>query len=432
MRWLGLAFVVAVAAFFHGARLVTTQIVFNGDATSYIRPAEELLRTHEFRGMNPIANSLYQPGLNNRGGPETVRTPGYPLFLAAILFLGLPLQTAIWIQHLLAVALAAAVYLFTDLVLRQRMAGVIAGLLIATQPAMILIAHAYMSDILGVVFATAAMFFVLRGRPIAAGLLTGVATLIRPIAIFWFIPLAVVVAMRSRRRAAVVFVAASLVFPAAWMARNYAVTGVPTLASIDGENMLFFRAGAVLVLKERPLTFRLSALQQPSGLHREVDRLKPPLAAIAWAEARRDGVDPQRAPHAQLARYYWRVGQRIVLQHIPETLELAFSGLVEVFLYTWADQAAFWISTGSLLLMLTIVVAAAIFAAAILGIVLLYRRDRALALLFAATIVYFALMPAGGEGNVRFAIMFAPAYAIAAGVGIEHALARRDGSSGPS
>src|SRR6266568_896091 len=108
MRWLALAFVVAVAALFHGAHLATTGVVFNGDANTYIRPAEELLRTHEFRGMNPIANSFSPPG-NDRGGPETVRTPGYPLFLAAIMFLGLPLPTAIWIQHLLCVALAAAV-----------------------------------------------------------------------------------------------------------------------------------------------------------------------------------------------------------------------------------------------------------------------------------------------------------------------------------
>jgi hypothetical protein len=74
---------------------------------------------------------------------------------------------------------------------------------------------------------------------------------------------------------------------------------------------------------------------------------------------------------------------------------------------------------------LTIIGAMAIFGAACLGIIVLYRCNPALALLLAATIVYFALMPAGGEGDIRFAIMFAPAYAIVAGVGFEHLITQR-------
>lgn len=426
MRWLALAFVVAVAALVHGHHRATVEVRFNGDAATYIRPAESLVHAHAFRGANPIANSYAAPG-NDRGGPETLRTPGYPLFLAAILALGLPLPAAVVLQHLLAVALAAAVFLFTDVVLRQRIAAIVAGLLIATQPMMTIMAHQYMSDIAGAVFVAAALFCLSRrglGWTIAAGALAGCTTLVRPIAILWFVPLAVIIAWRTPRRA-LAFLLASVVLPAAWIARNYEQTGVATISSIAGENMLFFRAGAVLALQDKPLLYRLSAIQQPMGFYLAVDRLKPRLAATAWDEARRDGVDPQRAPHARLATYYNRVGRRIVLQHFPEALELAFSGLVEIFLFTYAAQAAWWVSTGSLLFMLTIAAAAAIFAAACYGIVVLYRREPTLALLFAATIVYFALLPAGGESDSRFAVMFAAPYAIAAGAGIERLIAGR-------
>src|SRR6185436_7907186 len=349
MRWLALAFVVAVAALFHGS-FVSVPVRFNGDAATYIRPAEELARNHRFYGPNPMANSLFRSP--ERGGPETIRTPGYPLFLAAILALGLPLAAAVAIQHLLAAALAAATYL----AVKQRMAATIAGLLVATQPAILVVAHQYMSDVLAAAVVAAALFCLHRRWTIAAGLLAGCATLVRPIAIGWFVPLALIIAMRSKRGAAA-FALAAILLPGAWIARNYAAAGVPTISSIAGENMLFFRAGGVLALREQPLAFRLFALQQPSGFALAVDRLKPPLAEQAWAEARRDGLDPRSAHHAVLARYYSRLGRRIVVRHLDIAAELAVSALVETFFYTYAREAAWWVSGGSPLLALTIVCA---------------------------------------------------------------------------
>jgi hydroxyethylthiazole kinase-like sugar kinase family protein len=221
------------------------------------------------------------------------------------------------------------------------------------------------------------------------------------------------------------FLAAALVLPLAWTARNYAATGVATISSIAQENVLLGNAAGALALRGKPLLVGLTAMQQSTGFYNVFQKLKPVLAAAALAEARADGIDPRSAPHAVLSRYYGRLGWRILLRHIPEAAELSVSALIEMFLYTYARTAAVWISSGSPLLYLTIVAAGAMFAAAIGGLVVLRREDPALAWLLAVTIVYFAIVPAIGGADLRFTIPFTPAYAIAVGVGIDHLITRR-------
>jgi len=415
-RWLALGFVIAVSAFFHGAVLLTRPIEPGADASSYTVPARELLRHHRFDGPGLIVYAYPLPE-RERPGPETLRTPGYPLFLAAILALGLPLEAAVWIQHLLGVALAAAVFLFADLVLRRRAAAVIAALLVGTQPAILLVAHDYMAELLFTAVVAAALFCAyraLRGGAgawaAAAGLLTGVAALIRPIALVWFVPLAVFMIVRERRRAAA-FLVAALVLPLAWAARNYAAVGVATVSSVSGEEALFYNAAGALAIEDKPLLYRLSALQQPTGFYNAWEKLKPRLGEAAFAEMRADGIDPRRAPHAVLARAYSRLGRRILLRHLPEAAELAVSACIELFVYTYARPAASheW---------LTVIAGIAIFAFACRGLAVLRRDDPVCAFLIAATIVAFAIPAASAVADIRFAIPFAPAYAIAAGAGI--------------
>ena len=433
-RLLALGFVVAVSAFFNATADRPLCPACDPDAPSYIRPALELVQHHRFYGSDPLANAFSRPG-RERSGPETIRTPGYPLFLAAIIALGLPLAAALWIQHLIAVALAAAAFLFVDIALRRRAAAIVAGLLLATNPALITAAHQAIADVLAAAAVVAALFCtyrLLRGGTlrwaVAAGIVTGCATLIRPIAVAWFVPLVAIVAVRAARAATAAFVAAALVLPAAWMARNYAATGVATISSIAGENLLLGNAANVLALQDKPLLYRLSAMQRSSGFYDVFQKLQPRLAEAALAEARADGVDPQRAPHALLARYYARLGRRIVVRHIPEGTEISVSALIEMFLYTYARNASRWISSGSPLLGLAVAGSGAIFAAALAGLVVLGREDPPLAWLLGVTIAYFAILSAPGGGDTRFAIPFMPAYAIAAGVGVDKVLARRGGT----
>jgi hypothetical protein len=257
----------------------------------------------------------------------------------------------------------------------------------------------------------------------AAGLLSGYATLVRPIALFWFVPLAAILAWRTRR-GAVIFLAAALVLPGAWVWRNYRATGVATLCSIGGENLLFYRAAGVLVIADKPPGFGLFALQRQTGFYHLVERWKPRLAQRAFDAMQRDGIDPGTAPHALIARYYGRLAVPIILHHPRETLELAFSALLENFTGAFAVYGKFGLAFGIFALV-----------AVVCG---LPRLDPLLRAMLAVTIVYFAAMASGVEASDRFAIPFAPAYAIAFGAGADRllapaaALASRPGRAGPS
>ena len=61
------------------------------------------------------------------------------------------------------------------------------------------------------------------------------------------------------------------------------------------------------------------------------------------------------------------------------------------------------------------------FAAALVGILALWHRDRPLALLLGLTIAYFLFIAAGGEAEARFRVPVAPMLAIAAAHGFAKA-----------
>ena len=399
------------------------------DGQMYIDPARNLAAGRGFIAPDPVWYTVRVPPkwIRTVDAPDTIRTPGYPLVIAAVLALGLPLPVTIALQHLLAVITAIAIFLVTERMTGRWRAGLAAQILFSLTPAVRIFAHQYMSDILeaAVVLATIlAVMLAARGSMIwaaVAGLLSGYATLVRPIALFWFLPLALILAWRARRAAAV-FLAAALVLPGGWMLRNYGATGVATISSIGGENLLFYRAAAVLVIHDSPPGFGFFALQRQTGFYHRQERWKAPLAGRAFDAMRRDGIEPGTAPHALIARYYARTATPILLHHPGEVLELAFSALVEMFLGAYIPHGVPGMGLG-------------IFVLVCVGVGLngLDPLPRAL---LAATLVYFALMAAGAEAEQRFALPFAPAYAIAFGAGVDRMLAaaraRRAGNAGPS
>jgi len=66
---------------------------------------------------------------------------------------------------------------------------------------------------------------------------------------------------------------------------------------------------------------------------------------------------------------------------------------------------------------------------AVAGVVVLWRRDRALAILIAATVLYFLGISAGGEAEARFRVPVVPEICVAAAVGLE--ALRRGASPAP-
>lgn len=395
-----------------------------GDGETYIVPAENLAAGRGFVAPDQISFHYSDPRFSAPRPvvADTLRTPGYPLLLAAFLRAGW-LEGVIVLQHLLCVALTAAVFLFTERVVGRLLPAFLAAMLFGLFPPLASSAHQYMTEILTalLVLVTIVVFWkAVRGKShwwaAGAGLLTGCTTLVRPIAVYWFVPLAIVLFFGARR-VVLTFLLASMALPGGWKLRNYRTTGEPVISSIEGENMLYCRAAGALVVHDAPAGFGWFAMQHQTGLYANTTHLRPLLTTRAFDAMRRDGIGPERVPHAVRDRYYERVGVGIVLRHIPETIQLGVSGVVEMFVgaYMGATHNAY---EPDLPVILIVVLAVLVLAGACYGTVIVTRADRLLGWTMGITMVYFTALAAGLGAEPRFVVPFAPLYALAAGTGI--------------
>jgi hypothetical protein len=373
-------------------------IASNGDFTfpdsqTYLTPAQHLLQ-----GLG------YTNDVNE---PDTLRTPVYPLLLIPFIAFTSSLASIVVLQHLINVALAVAIYLFV----RRRFDSRFAALLAATIFAIDTPTIHYANKVLTETLFTAVLFalFVLiaeKRATIASGILAGLLVLIRPVAILYFVILAI---FFVRRRVAA-FIILAMLFPLGWAIRNRLAGGVFTVSSIGGINMLDYRAaGAIAILDEGE--FRESLADRQSELQGDADE------EIAQKLHIQSGDD---APVAIRARELGRIGLRIALRHPIGLALVTFRGLLVNLLDSdW--EAMMMVSTldSSLVRLAINAWTHVVIVLAAIGVFLMWRRDRELALLIALTIGYYLLISAGGEAESRFRVPVAPQIAIAAAFGVD-------------
>ena len=398
--WLDVAIVAGVAALtnFTYCALSNGDFFFP-DSFSYLAPAQNVLS-----------------GLGFFSGPdivETMRTPGYPLLLAAF---GTKTLTVIVLQHLLNVALCAGVYLVARGRV-SRFAGIVAALLLAFDTPTIHLANKILTETLFAAVLFAVFMLALNARHLmATGALTGALVLIRPVAIAYFVVLAVFfVFRRVAWKAIAIFVCVSLVLPIAWAARNAFHTGVFTVASISGTNLLIHRAAGALAILDGG-DFKIALERHQSELEARVD---------AEILANEDVENAEDVDHAVMARYEERIAWPIIRQH-PVAFALLTARGIAVNLFDSDADAIVLVSRlpPQLIRACVETLTIALFVLATFGVGVLWRRDRALALLIAMTVAYFILMSAGGESEYRFRVPIMPQVMIAAGAGVE-AMTRR-------
>jgi hypothetical protein len=181
----------------------------------------------------------------------------YPLVLRAIFdVFGRHYVAVVAVNAIIGTATVFLAYRLARLLLPERYA-LGAAFLVATDPASIVFSNLMLTETLFAFLLTATLLLLVLGLErqqawpaAAAGLVLGAAILTRPVA--EYLPLVpALILLATRRRPAIVlaaaFVAGALIPAGAWAIRNHAKTGVTTISTIDGHNMLYYRAYGALI-----------------------------------------------------------------------------------------------------------------------------------------------------------------------------------------
>jgi hypothetical protein len=429
--WLPLA----IAIVLHTALAVTVAPRFEIDSSFYHAQAENLVTVGA--------------SLDKDGEPETRYTPGYPLFLAAFLALGLGYPGAMAAQHVIWVALTAAVIWLVMHTSKSVVAASIAGLITTLDLPGVQSSISVLSETLAAATLTAAVFATFMsmraaaasgavGWAVLAGLLAGATALVRPIAILLGVPLAVAILIGAdlsaeARRAKVdrqpphdaksaswgprrwrILAAGALlvvfaILPVSWTIRNARQTGVATLSSLAGINLLHFRAAGTLAMRdaggiEANLIRRREELEQQACRNLEAAHQRA-CTTLSWAERSRE---------------YSRVAWPVILGDPIASARQAGRALAMI---VFGGSASLLAEVSGIsepaarIVALLYTVPLALLA--LLGIPYWWRRDRAFALLVLLVMAYMFGMALGAEAYSRFRVPVIALYAILCGGGAE-------------
>ena len=413
----GLIAVVLLTAATHFTYLAYSSDYYFPDSATYTAPAKTLSEGDGFGADDET--------------PETMRTPGYPLLLAAFDRVTPSPLPVVFSQHLLACLLTAALYLLALRETGSRRVALLASIIVALDTLTIHYANKVLTENLFtiVLFGIVLLALRLARRPsmagfVAVGLLSGALVLIRPVAIAYVGVLALFFAFTATAtdapaRASIIkaiaaFVAAALLMPIGWALRNQRESGVFTIASIAGTNMLLYRAAGVLAITDAG-DFRKNLKHRQAELERQV----------RGAIREKEGVDPNELPHAVLAQWYSRAARPLILAHPGAYALLAARGVAVNLFYTDWDALALVSRLPPALIRWVIrALTLALFPAAISGLIVLGRGNRNLATLIVLTCAYFLVISAGGESEARFRAPIVPLYALAAAAGFDTAIGR--------
>ena len=385
---------------------------YNPDSQGYITPAQNLLAGKGFADA--------------AGKPDTLRTPGYPLMIVPFVWGHLDFQYLILFQHLLRAGLILATCGFAWWLTGSRRQSILAGLVFCIDLPFLRFTNYIMTETLFTLVLSALVFLLWleskdMDRPglrcLTCGLLAGGLVMIRPIALFFFIPVAaylLLIRKSHRLLAAVAFSAAFICIPMLWAARNYHQTGYFTVSSISGYSMIEYRAAGVLAIND-PGDFY-------ANLEKRMDELIDS-ACRDWQDRHGRSCEEMTVP--EKSQLFTRYGSRIVLQHPAAYAKLFVRGVgITMLAGSPASLSTLAGMSFNLAARLLLLYTFPAFCFSILGLWIFWRENRAFFWLAALTCVYFVGIAAGAESFARFRVPVMPIYAILIASGIDAAVNR--------
>jgi hypothetical protein len=400
------------------------------DANAYHQSAQALLHTGTF-SVSPQLPFVAQ----------TLRTPGYPSFLAAVYSaFGERPAVAILVQSLLGLGSIALVWLIARWLWGARVALLASALFVASVSTLQLSLQLLTETLFTLALLGAIGCGVMaltqprrRGWALGMGMMLAACTLIRPAAYYLALPVALGVMLIGLRRRwsarEIAWTAAAMLVPYAiaiggWQLRNHRVSGSWAFSQVDAEVLLRYRGAAVVALRDG-ISFdearaRLAIAYPPGSEHptiaelarwraagTELVRAHPLLYARVMATGVLRtflvpaGVSPPRegAP----AEPGWRaeVRARGVMGALQARMERR--GIL--------DTATFWVDA----LRLAVVLAAATWC--IVGLVARRRLGAADAFMLGVAL-YLLLVHAGPTSGVRTRVALEPVLAMYAARGL--------------
>jgi 4-amino-4-deoxy-L-arabinose transferase-like glycosyltransferase len=351
-----------------------------------------------------------------------LRTPVYPLYLAATREMtGSSIVGPMLLQVLVAVGLVYVTYRL-GLSLFGRSAALWAALFLAVDPLSIIYSSLVLTDMLFTFFLAWSVLLLWRptdnrwARGLASGLLLGVATLTRPVSLYLSVVLTIGYLILERehlRRAAVValsFIVGFGLVAGGWVIRNDVMGGVSTISTIEGHNLLYFRA--------------VGALEEGQNLQ--------PYQAYSYVSTQLRTELPPHPSLGQIDRVEESIGRTIILNnpigYAKEVISgggrLAFgTGSAESVPAT-AGHATDVVDTyGDLYLLVLYVLV-------VVGLWVAWREHRLRnCLLPLIVIFYLAIVSSGLDAYSRFRVPIMPFLALLAGLGAMAIIGSRERST---
>jgi len=426
-RWAAAIIVVAAVARVGWAAWIAhaePAAVETPDTAGYLQPAWALVEEGRFSLSPSDATPMY------------VRTPGYPAFLAPMLWLTDSEWAISPIQAIVSVA-AVATTVLVGWRLFGTTVGLVAGAVVAVDPLQFLAAGTIMTESLTTVVLTAivavgAMVFALRRAgdvPLVAvlglGALVAAATMLRPT--FWFYPvvLLALLAIRFRglgRRSLVtrllVFLLPIVVVVGGWQLRNHSAVDSWQVSGISDINLYCYNAAEV---EASVAGIDYDASRRRLGCPTEYPN--PDGACTRTVGYGCWMPDPEA--DGQGFNEWGRKGLDIMLDHPVASARVLGEGVVREIAGGARSRVSRYLDIDTSM-PLTIALSAWVLAlwvlAAIGALVGLRSKHRAFWAFVIATIGYVILISTGTAGDARFRSPLVPLIALLAALGIRRSL----------